>query len=411
MNLKRHALSGIILLAVHSPGAGQDTLNFSTILAARVAALEKLSPDSDPSWKPAWINDIEVRTETDRFDPDRQEYLLRFNFNSPGLVKAQKNYFASLQAKYGADRNENLNKLVRGTYSEWLDAVFLQKKSALLEENRSILEDEMQVRQKMVANSEKDLAEYLDLKQEIRECDLQLSGCRFRKAELLDRMVFPGGADQSYQSFDDRLVTLGQIEAYINRLQLDGPASNATAEAGFRYRKVALETELAAELAESRQIVDFLQFRYRGPHDDRLSERLSAGLGLRVPLNGKNRLKVAELKQAIVSLDHDRQLEQFAFSTIFVRRLAEIRLPFDQYRLLEQQLNELESEFRTVSTRANSTGSPVWLLNIRKAWNKARIRKIEIEKEIYKEYVELLDLTGALQWDSARNFLEETPEE
>ena len=411
MNLKKHALSGIVLLAVHSPGAGQDTLNFSTVLATRVAALEKLSPDSDPSWKPAWINDIEVRTETDRFDPDRQEYLLRFNFNSPGLVKAQKNYFASLQAKSGADLEENLNGLVRGTYTDWLDAVFIQKKQALLEEKLAIMEDEAQVRQKMVADSEKDLDDYLELKQEIRENNLQLAEGRFRKAELLDRLIPHEETDQAYDAFDDRLIPIAQIETYINRLQLAGMPFNPGAESGFRSRKVALEMELAAELAEARQIVDFVQFRYNGPHDDPFKERFSAGLGLRMPLNGKNKLKVAELKLATASLEQDRQLDQYVYSAIFVKKLTEIRLYFDQFRVLEQQLNELDSEFRTVTDRVSTAGSPIWLLNLRKTWKKAQIRELEIEKEIYRKYIELLDLTGILRWHSMQNFLEQAPGE
>ncbi len=389
---------------------GQDTLDFTTFLVSRTLGFEQLDTRQKQTWKPAWINDIEVRTETDRFDPDRQEYLTRFNFNSFGLMKAQKNYYASLGEKSEAGTAEVLGEFMQESYEDWLDAVFAQKLYALLLQRRSLLEDEALVRQKMVDASEKDLDNYLELKNEIREEDLRLQASGFRIKTRMENSI-PVGFRQQYAAFNEHLLTVEQIESFVNRLSLQSIPTNPVAENSYQTRLNALEKEQAVEQAENRQIVNFVQVRYRGPHDDELNERLSASIGLRVPLNGRNRLKTAELNLEMEELKQKRRLDQYTVSRTFEQNLDQIRLLFDQYRLLQQQSDVLQAEYETVVSRLNTSSSPVWLLDLKKNLNKTSLRQLEVSREIYEHYIKLLALTGRFRRGNMINYLGRTPEE
>lgn len=408
--ITRAGLAFLLPVLYSIPLTGQDTLDFTTFLVSRMVIYEQLNTRQEPTWKPAWINDIEVRTETDRFDPDRQEYLARFNFNSFGLMKAQKNYHAALKEQSTAGTTELLGEFMQKSYEDWLEAVFTQKIHTLLLQKRTLLEDELRVRQKIVETAEKDLDKYLDLKNEIREEDLRLQAVGFQLKTAVAYLT-PAYAPQPYVRINEQLLPVEQIEAFVNRLATQKNPVNPIAENSYQTRLNTLENEQAIEQAESRQVVNFVQLRYRGPHDEEFDERLSASIGLRIPLNGRNRLKTAELNLEIEALKQKKELDEYALSRSFTRILGDIRLLLDQYRLLRQQSENLQVEYEMVVRRVNTSSSPVWLLDLQKNLNKTSLRQLEVSAEIYESYLALLALTGRFRHGDILNYLHQAPDE
>ena len=73
----------------------QSTVSIASYLKNRVAELDNL-PEStfqNKTFSPSWIDDLEFRTETNRYDIDRQQYTFRVSPNTPKIRTAQSNLY------------------------------------------------------------------------------------------------------------------------------------------------------------------------------------------------------------------------------------------------------------------------------------------------------------------------------
>ena len=72
---------------------GQTSFNISTYIQKRVETLDNSSERSLPNnqFNPSWIDGMDIRTETDEFEFNRQRYLIRVSPNTPKIRAAQSN--------------------------------------------------------------------------------------------------------------------------------------------------------------------------------------------------------------------------------------------------------------------------------------------------------------------------------
>ena len=83
------------------------------------------------------------------------------------------------------------------------------------------------------------------------------------------RLVYPKdgqafGLEEVNLDFSD-LISIDGIAALLEQNEWE---SNILADAETAYEQEVLARELALEEAENKQVIDFMQLRYRGPHED-----------------------------------------------------------------------------------------------------------------------------------------------
>ena len=252
-----------------------------------------------------WIQQYEFRTETRDLVPDRQEYTFRVEPSTPRLRRAQQHLARTME-----DRPDLLNQEFTCEENErrhrhWLRLFGIDRELILLDSIAVILADRQLVLDRQSTALEFNFADLIDNRRDQTDVATRRAELDFERTQLLTSY----GMDPAELDFQD-FPTPGEltIETGVDLRPID-----ATEDA---FDLALVEQELAVEYAERRRYLNFAQFRYRGPHDSELSDRISVGFGLQLSNRGKDRLKVHELEIEREELSSQMQYERNALEAI-----------------------------------------------------------------------------------------------
>ena len=367
--------------------------------------LEKPSKD----FTPAWIDDIEIRTETHDFELKKQEYNLRFTPVSVWIRAAQEAYYRSNIEKFEFDANKIKSDQMIMIYEDWIDLIFDKMELDLSRELISLYEDEEAVREKMISSSVESMDRYLEFRETKYNYEIEYeSGLMkyiFRKKRLLDQLNF-----DTSMVISNELIEHDSIRYLINSLSQKDVFNQSAKNKEIEISTDIIKNEIEIEEAENTQILDFLQFNYRGPHDDPMHERITMTFAIRLPLAGSNKMKTQMLDVEKMELMNEKEEAEQEFSVDFQKTTSKLYMLFEQFRITREHNKELrdESEFLT-QKMATLYDSPLWMLANKKSILKNKMKLLRIKKEIYNEYISLLSLIGYFKIDPEVNYLLHLP--
>ena len=143
----------------------RDTLNFNLVLQKMNQTFDIKLEKPSKDFTPAWIDDIEIRTETHDFELKKQEYNLRFTPVSVWIRAAQEAYYRSNIEKFEFDANKIKSDQMIMIYEDWIDLIFDKMELDLSRELISLYEDEEAVREKMISSSVESMDRYLEFRE------------------------------------------------------------------------------------------------------------------------------------------------------------------------------------------------------------------------------------------------------
>ena len=344
-----------------------------------------------------WIETYEFRTESDEFDFDRQEYLVRLTPTSPRVRKAQAALFDHYRKKLSLVESYYVNDKIEEAYYRWTDLYINEQRLAIYQALRDISQDKQAVYQQQVRIQGFDYTRLVDAQKEINDLNLQIRELAL-KASMLKAQANLG---TEVLSFED-MIGVDQITQALSNVY---PADSSDAK--YDYRQALLDKEIALERAEKRKIFDFVQVRYAGPHDDLLGERIAVGAAIKIPTSGNRNLKIEEIRieQQELALEHRIARQEIAEE--MNERLLQIRSKIAVYRTFEEvRASEIES-YQAISTFvAQEQGEdPILLLEINENIEKVELDKVKHLEEIYEEYLEYLSLSGKMFTRPFKNYL------
>lgn len=402
-------LAIIILLVSSSTLQSRDSLEFDFLLSKHLDLLGNQVKDSELDFSAAWFHDIVLRSETDHFELDRQEYSLRFSPVSPWVQSAQESLFKSSVMKYKQDLNESKADYLEELYEDWLNLLFDQKEIELLSEILALCLDEDLVRSKMIENSSKDIDDYLKFREKKHGTSLKLSRLlmeyRIKKYNLfisvdIDTVLF----------INPEVIRIEEIKQMSGKLK---EIKIFKKTAGYNELKIENDiviNEIKVEEAENSKIFDFLQLAYQGPNDDPMNERLSLMFALRLPLSGRNKMKTELLRVEEQELENKMIIEEENFLHKLSRQIAQLEVLFSQFDITENHNKTLVKESTFLSENLSTlSNSPLWLISNKKSIIKNKLELLDISKDIYLEYVSLLSLIGYFETNPKVNYLKEIP--
>ncbi|MGB3799852.1 MAG: hypothetical protein WA952_08535, partial [Lewinella sp.] len=232
------------------------------------------------------VEAYDFRTETDRFDPSRQEYTARLQFAAPGLARAQQDLYRTLREAPDLDRREARCEVVEDLYEAWLQLYVIERQERLLDSLQRVLEDRNRLYGLDVGRLRLPYDELFDLR--TTRTDL-----------LLRREKLSGERDWLKAAFGlegDSLTFVGFPGAAEIATRVEAPATPFIAHVERDYQLSLIDREIALEQAEERGILDFVQFRYRGNPNDEVGQRFHVGLAFRLENSGDRHLKVRSLE-------------------------------------------------------------------------------------------------------------------
>ena len=382
-----NTLGWLLLLGVWGTLSAQSEVAIDEFFDRHLPAQSRLELTAPPPFKTSLITAYDLRTETRDFEAGRQEFSVRFNFGSPGLIRAQRGMAAQLTTAPAVRPEGEYCDAVERLYEDWLELYELTESIRL---HDSLL---------LVAADRRRLADYSTAALLTRVDELYR--LRTRRTNLaMDTLRLHQRAQslQEYYELTEQPLSFSlPLPAEVAAALMQSTDADATARRTEQdYRLALLDREEALELAEGRQLLDFLQLQYRSNNRDEIREKFSVGLAFRIQDSGNRRLKLQELR-----LEREQLAQEYRFSTQarLIRQSVERRqlaYALDYYEGLAILIDTEVRDLRQLTELAarDASRSPDLLLDLRERTLDHRLRLLDAYLDV---------LTAYLDWRAARD--------
>ncbi len=379
--------------------SSQSTINAEQFFRLGLSDFEQTERSVGDAINFPWIERYEFRTETRDFDPARQEYTVRLSPSSIKIRNAQKSYYATMSSAPDLEGQEMYYDDVASLHQDWLSLFILDEQRNLLDTLVLLLQDKQQVYSKMLGTYEFDPEKLVKLQIEKSELAITRHELDLEWNDLLDKYSL----QNQTIDFANFISVEALSNALANYILADDMPTQLNTEIAYEQQLLMREMEL--ETAERRQLVDFVQLRYNGPHSDELRERVSVGLGFQVFNSGSQQIKLQELRMEEEALQ--RELERKTKERVEELRTLERELQTDiqaffHFRtIMEDERKQFQSLSRQVAQKAGT--SPLFLLDIEERHLSMQLKLLSRKKKLMEDYLEYLERSERLYAPNAMN--------
>ncbi len=397
MDLKKIILiSGLLLSQINL--FAQEQLRFEDFFQETITLMDKVLTDKafNSSFKIAPIQEIQIRTETDELDFNRQEYLVRIRPTSSKVMNAQNKYYQIFMEQKNFERLKLKKDFVEAAYFDWLDLYTATKELAKQKELLILLKDEEKVINRIAqvpGNSVKDL---IDIQKDVYDLKLEI-----HKIEKFLEQSLPLGLEVDTLA----MVSISSIARKIESGESSMLPVNEQLENALDLQ--LLDAETAIEIAEQQRVLDYIQVKYGGPHDDQFREKVSVGVGIQLPFSSANRLKMEEITMEKELMENEFQVQARLYEIEVNKQKKEIELLIDELNYAKQLFKGIKFRSQELVNRAakQEGTNPLPMIKNKKDLIKYDLDMLKLEEAIYKEYIDLLILTGKLFEEPFQNYL------
>lgn len=389
----------VLLLVFPYLSVAQTTINAEQFFDRGFSLLGTATKLESKNVRFPWIEEYELRSETRDFDFDQQEYTFRI---SPSTVKkrqAQKALAEHFDNVPDFEYQEMLCKHTLSLHLDWLSLYLITENNRILTALSQVLTDKQVVYEKMAGAYDFDFQELVKL--QIAKSDLAIAMHELQ----LDQNYIENkyGLINPQFEFQD-FVTMDQIYQVLTE---ETTLSNLNIDPEFAYEKELVARELALEKSEARQFFDFAQVRYQGPHSDMIQERLSLGIGLRIPQSGNRKLKIKELQLKQKEFAREEQRDAQALQEEFNALRQKLLIDIQSYEFYMATIAEERIQLKNLGTKiAQKEGfNPLLLLDIEKRHLNTQLKALELQEDIFLDYLRYLEQSGQLCQQPRVNYL------
>jgi hypothetical protein len=333
------------------------------------------------------IGSYDLRTESEDFDPTRQEYTLRLNMVSLRRARAQRRYAELLSAPVIDPLAGDYCEIVERRYRDWPDLYLTVRRQRILDTLNKVLDDRSRVASSYAAVGLLRAREQVRIRTDLTDFMLQADELGQIESVLRDRYNLGErsldlNATISAGEMSTRLLTAGD-PGQLARVRRD-------------YRLALIDREMELERAEGKQLLDFLQFRYRSDVRDEVFEKFSIGLAVRIQDSADRRLKLRELEVRRQEIEREGALSDRLDSWREGEEAGELRRSLARYQLQQQLYREEAADLNRLATALTreQAADPEILLDLRERGLRNQLRLLSTLEEVYDNY---------LDWLGARN--------
>lgn len=333
-----------------------------------------------------WIDQYEFRTETRDFDLAQQEYTVRLSPSTAKIRNAQKAYSEIIRNTPDFEGQEIYCDYVSSLHSDWLSLFILQENRSILNKLSILLNDKQSIYEKMLGSYEFDPEKLVSLQTE--KSDLAIS---INKLQLeWDYLLTKYGIQDQAIDFND-FITVKAVYAYLLSNILSANESGML-DLEIEHEKQLLMKEIELESSERKQLIDFVQVKYNGPHSDEWQERLSVGLGFQLSKSGKQKLKMQELQieQEELNRESERKVQEKKEELIVLENKlqSDIQSFFHFQKVMEEERTQLQNLSKRIAQKEGT--SPLFLLNIEERHLSMKIKSLKKREDLFQDYLEYL---------------------
>jgi len=243
-----------------------------------------------------------------------------------------------------------------------------------------------------------DISQWMDIEEDILEAELD-SISKQQSIKSLEALLKNEGDPIDYSN----LISINKIEATALELMTYGNPSIKAQIAQAEGQKALAELEM--EEAEANKWLDFAQLQYQDKDKLSLQQEISIGTSINLPYSGNNRIKRNEATLEVLEREYRFNKEQEEQTTTLATKFDQMANSIAEWKSYTRKIAtyDLPSSY----TRYSQTPgiSPLTLIDIRKSILKFDSKLLDISKDIYNEYLDIIFNAGALTSNSKINYL------
>jgi hypothetical protein len=381
--MRKAVITLVTLFAFHGIGLSQtvqkmiDNVTFRPIYgtysqyATNLNSLKIKSP---------FLEEINLRTETDQNNLARQEFALRTIFNAWGLSKVYQKQKDLLLQKLDIDREEQMQKDMFTVYNDALKMNFLMVKDSLLARQNIFNQKKLEHLIRIIGTgADVNAKEVLRLEEDIYKSNSD----RALIGESLKSYHSKYGLDKVSMT----LFSIEEIERKVKILSIDASKS-------FENRKATLELEensLSYDLQrkDARRVLDYAQLRYSRRDNLLFQDEFSLGLGLRLPYKGSLSVDKSSFMIEKQEIDHKLNLSQIDDLTTLAEMKRKFNSNIEKIKYFEKAQENIFGSLN--STHPNVAEEISYFKEDLKL--NTEIKLISLREELWLLYLEMLQIT------------------
>lgn len=346
------------------------------------------------------LRQIQLQTESRDWDPIQQEYALRLNTNSPGMMQTQASIAVAMRSLSEAERQELVHKALQARYELLIDAHFAKQNQALiLAQQKTLLDRQAVIKEQLVLGLEERLNDFFRVEEDRIDLERRIFENQSDFTEFKQRAgIFTGNADSLLM---DSFPSISQL------LSIAGTSISVVPPSVAKEQVQAELATLEAEMQqrENRNYLNFIQFKYSGNAKDELPNRFLVGVGFRFPWLNTSKLRQQEKELQALEAKADAEAESLSTARTALAKLRELTRLVQLYNFTQDQRARFIEQYNPKQLHAAGLENPETLIRVELSIQKLGAEIFSIEKDVYKAYLSLLGETGLLTAEPSRNYL------
>ncbi len=404
------SLALLASITMASPlGAADLTIGDFLASAKRDGALdqqdEKLAFLHSASPNTPYVDRLEFRTATDEFRATNQSYRLRLYPAGWGETTAGQQLFDTTLEFTEAQREMVLHQALKKRYELIIEYIYTTDALALHRKLLLLHKDRITVLKSSTDSMGFDINDLLEAEDDVLRLQMDLPELE-NELGSIEYDIRQCAGSQAPISFDpSKIAEIAHIKQAIE--QIDCAAAGEEDNIYLRRGRLRLEQDRCRydlERSQSRRFISFIETSYDNAKREHAREAYSIELGIELPFVNSERLDINRRK-----LDYLTEKGRYEETKQAVDREVE-RLKGELARLFEHHGLVSES-MKAESYRQAEGADPLVLLKIQESILRKDCALNELNLEIYRRYVDLLDLSGYLSRKPVRNYLSAKQEE
>jgi len=190
------------------------------------------------------------------------------------------------------------------------------------------------------------------------------------------------------------LIDISAIEQAIS--QSSFIKENLISDQKYKLESQIIDREIEIENAGKRRILDFVQIAYSGPHDDLFNERVSISLGIELPFSGSRKTKLEQLSIEKWKIRQEARTQLDLRNWELSQDMEALLQSIHKWTFFSLLLGKNETEYEQLEKKISESQleSPELLLYKKAQQTKSKIEILNLEIDIYKKYMGILQKAG-----------------
>lgn len=407
------------ILSVYGASEAETALSTGSILEtvindSQLKSMDELRdylhtfPHSTP-----YLDKIELRTETEDFDIDKQKYSLRFYPKGWGETAGTKNLRKTRNQSQELAFEERFHKVLKDRYDLIIDYLETRTLMDIEKELLVNLEDQIRVLQALgPGDMDFDVGRLIDTQDDRTAHQLNQVKLEDRLTGFVHWIRQLTGCDAGFSMQSKGLITVADIR--FSAADLSDPA-NASSKlnpflADRQMRARLAEAEYQLEVAKNRDFISFFDVRYDMDEREETDKAVSLEVAFRLPFIHQDRDDILTRRVKWMEAKSDFSEAEQKWSEKRESTHRQLLRYLDQYDVLTARKKTGEAATSYSLYRQMDGVNPLDLLKIRESILKNDMRIQETRFAVLRCFVDLLDFSGRLSARPLVNYLSATKE-